>query len=1267
AYPRDLCIHQVFEQQAARTPDAEAVVYEGETLTYGELNRRANQLAHYLRRLGVGRETLVGISVERSLEMMVGLLGILKAGGAYVPLDPDYPAERLAYMLQDAGVALVVTQERIAPRLGEAVRAVCLDRDWPDMEQEPGTNPPHLATPDNLAYVIYTSGSTGRPKGVMVSHRSVVNHNVAVAAKFALKAGDRMLQFASINFDGAVEEIFPTWLAGATLVLRPGGVLPGPSELMDLIATERLTVLDLPTAYWHQWVHDLSLEPGAALPEPLRLVAVGGEKAQRESLIAWQQLPGRAVPWLNTYGPTEATVIATLYDVRLEQWDADRELPIGRPIANMRVYILDDRLQPVPVGVPGELYIGGVGVARGYLHRPDLTAERFVPDPFSGEAGARLYRTGDRARYLADGNIEFLGRLDDQVKVRGFRVELGEIEAALREQPGIKDAVVLAREDTPGQPRLVAYLVPKGQPPAISELREQLGHKLPEYMIPSAYVFLEAFPLTPNAKVDRKALPAPEGRAEVEAAAYVAPRTPQEEMLAGLWAQVLGVEQVGVYDNFFDLGGHSLLATQLMGRIRQTMQVDLPLRTLFEAPTVAALAQRLDGATRRALTPIQPAPRDGQAALSYAQQRLWFLDQLEPGSAMYNIPTAVRLRGALDVAALERSLNEIVRRHEVLRATFQTIEGKPVQRIAPALSLPLLVQDLSALPEQEREAHVRQVIADEAQRPFDLGVGPLLRARLLRVGDAEHIAVLVMHHIISDGWSTNVLVRELVTLYRAFVAGQPSPLPELPIQYADYAAWQREWLQGEVLAEQLDYWKRQLADLPPMLELPTDHPRSPMQTYHGTYQTFELPADVSAAFGRLCQQEGVTPFMGLLAAFQAFLSRYSGQDDIAVGTPIANRTRPESEPLIGFFVNTLVMRGDLSGNPSFRELLQRTREAALGAYAHQDVPFEMVVDAVQPQRDMSHSPLFQAMLVVENASNRAIRMPGLTLEALEADPGTAKFDITLTVAQEPDGLRGAWEYNTDLFEAATVERMARQFGQLLAGLVAAPDRAVDAVPLLTAAERAEIVAAWNDTAADYPADCCASELFEQQVARTPDAVAVVYGEETLTYAALNRRANQLARYLRKRGVGPEVLVGLCVERAPEALVGMLAVLKVGGAYLPLDPGYPPERLAYMLADARVPVLLTQARLMERLPQFGGETLRLDADWPMIAQEAEENLPSVADPDNLAYVIYTSGSTGRPKGVMITRSGLSNYLDWVRRAYPLEQGVGAPVHSSLAFD
>ncbi|MDY7077385.1 MAG: amino acid adenylation domain-containing protein, partial [Chloroflexota bacterium] len=921
-YPHDLCVHELFEARVEQTPDAIAVIFADQStnlqpyqLTYAELNRQANRLAHYLQKLGVGPDALVSICVERSFEMVVGMLGILKAGGAYVPMDPANPPGRLAFMLEDTQVPLLLTQAHLADKLLNLkspisnLQVICLDTDWELVARESFEDPVSGATPGDLAYVIYTSGSTGRPKGVLLEHRGFCNQVVGWARHFEVKPRDRVLQFLSFGFDGSIVEFFPTLVSGATLHLIPRQMALSLPDLHQLLQEQEITSLAMtPSA--------LAVLPSEDLPS-LKTVISGGEKCTREVAARWASDRRFA----NVYGPTEATVTAAWYDVD-EPQDEGANIPIGHPFPNVRLYVLDERFSPVPIGLPGELYIGGVGVARGYLNRPELTTERFIPDPFASPAseggwegaGARLYKTGDLVRYLPDGNIEFLGRADFQVKIRGFRVELGEIETVLNRHPMVQTAAVLDREEEPGNPYLAAYIVPEGDNLDLSVLNTYLKEQLPAYMVPVGYVVMDALPLTPSGKINRRALPAPEGRAALETA-YVAPRTPVEEGLVDLWTQVLGVERVGVRDDFFDLGGHSLLATRLVSRVREVFQVEVPLRDIFESPTVVDLAERVEAALRAAsgleTPPIVPVSRDGALPLSFAQQRLWFLDQLAPDNLFYNIPMAVRLKGRLDVTALEQSVNEIVRRHESLRTTFDTVDGKPVQVIAPELTVPLPVVDLTDLPEVEREEKAHQLVIQEVRRPFDLAQGPLLRARLLWLDEENHIALLTMHHIVSDGWSMEILIREIATLYQAFSASKPSPLPELEVQYADFAHWQREWLQGEVLETQLDYWKQQLGGSPPMLELPTDRPRPAVQTSRGATHSFTLPQDLSERVKALSREEGATLFMTLLAAFQALLYRYTGQEDVSVGTPIANRTRGEIEGLIGFFVNPLVLRTDL--------------------------------------------------------------------------------------------------------------------------------------------------------------------------------------------------------------------------------------------------------------------------------------------------------------------------------------------------------------------
>jgi amino acid adenylation domain-containing protein len=1050
-YPRDRCVHELFEAQVERWPEAIAVSFGEEKLTYQELNRRANKVAHYLRRLGLGPEVLTGICMERSWEMVVGILGILKAGGSYVPLDPAYPKERLAWMLADTQTPVLLAQQRLVDRLPEhAARVVCIDTSWEAIARESEENIVSGVTAEHLAYVMYTSGSTGRPKGIGIPHRAI-NRLVFNTNYIEVKPGDRIALASNSAFDAATFELWGALLHGATCVNISKEVALSPQDLAAHIREQGISVMFLTTALFNQLAREV---PGAF--SSLREVLFGGEAVDprwvREVLT---KAPPKRL--LHVYGPTESTTFATWYLVQAVAEEATT-VPIGRPISNTQAYVLDSQLQPVPVGVTGELYIGGDGLARGYFNCPELTAERFIPNPFGQEPGARLYKTGDLVRQLPDGNIEFLGRVDHQIKLRGFRIELGEIESVLGGHPSVHEAVVLAREDVPGEKQLVAYVVlDPGSRPTTSELRSFLQQKLPDYMLPSAFVRLEALPINPNGKVDRRALPAPERMRSELASEYLAPRTPIEEVLAGIWAEVLKVERVSIYDSFFELGGHSLLATQVISRAREAFQTEIPLRYLFEAPTVAGLAERIEAAmkARRGLQepPIRPVSRNQAMPVSFAQQRLWFIDQLEPGNPSYNMPSAVRLTGMLNVAALEASLNEIVRRHESLRTTFATVDGQAVQLIAPELSLSLPVVDLTQYSESEREAQVRKLMAEEAQQPFDLAQGPLVRARLLRLGPTDHIALFTMHHIISDEWSLGVLMRELAALYTAFCNKEPSPLPELPIQYADFAHWQRHWLQGEVLEAQLAYWRQQLGGNVRPLKLPYDYPRPAVQTYRGALHSFTLSAQVSSGLKALSRQEGVTMFMTLLAALQTLLHRYTEQDEIVVGTDVANRNRLETEALIGFFVNHLVLRAELSGNPTFRRLLRQVREVTLGAYAHQDLPYDRLVSALQPERKGSPTPLFQVLFVFGNPTMPVLELPGVEMRPLKPELILAKYDLTLFMNEREEGVSGTWRYSAELFKAETIARMSSHFERLLSSIVANPDARVGSLEMLTEVEK----------------------------------------------------------------------------------------------------------------------------------------------------------------------------------------------------------------------
>jgi natural product biosynthesis luciferase-like monooxygenase protein/amino acid adenylation domain-containing protein len=1767
-------VHELFEAQVGRTPEAVAAVWRDKQLTYRELNERANQLAAYLSKLNVGPNTLVGICVERSLDMLVGLLGILKAGAGYLPLDPTYPAERIAFMLQDARASVLLTQERLAQSLPTGTeKVVRLDTDWPAISAEDDQNLNRQGCSENLAYVIYTSGSTGKPKGVMVEHRNVVNFFAGMDQRISHQPGSTWLAVTSLSFDISVLELFWTLTRGFKVVLfrgeegiatkqanrsaaRPvdfslfyfssdqtkgaggayrlliegakfadehgftavwtperhfhdfGGLYPNPSVTSAAVAMVTKSVqirsgsvvapLHSPIRIAEEWAvvdnlsngraaisfasgwmpEDFAIKPEnyasrkdimfqdieivrklwrgesvqmpgplgkdiavRVLPRPVQrelpfwITAAGnpetfemagklganllthllgqsiGEVAEKVAVYrkAWQQaghrgrgrvalmlhtfvgesvetvkatvrqplieylrksadlikgyawsfsafkrqpdransidfssLPkeemdallahaferyfetsglfgtpetcltlidklrvgdidevaclidfginpdtvlenlkqlelvqkaanqalsaeqfkqsipelieqhevthlqctpsmanmllvderskvafsrlrtllvgGEALPatlaeqlrdivtgdFINMYGPTETTIWSSTYSIS----QTANRVTVGRPIANTQIYILDHNLRPVPVGLPGELMIGGAGVARGYLNRPELTAERFIPNPFSNNGLNRIYRTGDLARYLPDGNIELLGRIDQQVKIRGHRIELGEIEATLSQHPMVREAVVVAKAGPSGDTRLVAYVVPReAQKPGASQLRSYIKDKLPEYMVPAHVVLMTAFPQTPNKKIDRKALPAPDaselnGELEIEAPAseieealsdlyaellqvtrvgrnddffelggdslsavqllsrirqtcnvelpleslfdsptvaglagslealfiakaaeqgaiptpnapakngnsehsdqptpigpevFEPPRTPTEERLAKVWAEALGLEKVGRADNFFALGGNSLIAVQLTTRLESVFHVRLPLETLFNAPTVQQMAAFLASdstqvTTNGDVTAVPTAPTSvaameasgsiprrkdlNQYSLSSGQQRLWFLQQLE-GGIHYNDHFNLRLTGGVNVSAVEQSIGEILRRHEAMRASFTDIDGQPVQRIRPDQNFTLPIIDLRSLPPESRLSEATRLAVEEARKPFDLAAGPLWRFQLVILADEDHILVVTAHHIAIDGWSRGVFLSEFGALYKAFLLGRPSPLSELPIQYTDYAAWQSDWLNSDEFTRQLHYWKQRLAGTPPLLELPADRPRPPIESFRGARHYFTLSKSLTTELRNLGRQEKVTFFMTLLAGFQSLLYRYTGQEDIVIGTPVANRPQTEIQGLIGYFLNTVVLRGDCTGTPTFRQLLKRVRTTSLEAFRNQDLPVEKLIDALQLERNQSHSPLFQVFFVLQNVPTPDVAIPGLSIRPFEIDNGTAKFDLSVSLFESEDGLTGWLEYATDLFDAERMERLSEHYRTLLEAAVANPDLPMSQLSLLTPGERRLMLEEWNQTEVEYRASKCVHEIVEEQAALFPDRIAVEFDGREMTYSELDRRTTLLASHLQSLGVGPDSLVCLCLERSLDLVVGVLGVLKAGGAYVPLDPGYPAERLAFILADSRAKVLLTESAL---LPILSGLELRENAvEKPsvvcldqLLADEptATRPLERKVGPGNLAYVIYTSGSTGKPKGVQVEHRSVVNFLDSMRRKPGLTAKDVLLAVTTLCFD
>ncbi|MEP6911124.1 MAG: amino acid adenylation domain-containing protein, partial [bacterium] len=1274
-YDQEMCLPQLFERQAAAAPDAVAAVFDEQAISYAELNTRANRLAHHLQTLGVGPGALVGICLERSIEMVVGLLGILKAGGAYVPLDPAFPKERLAFMLQDCRAGVLLTEQTLLEELPKVdAKVVCLDSDSKAISAQSGENIAPVATSEDLAYMIYTSGSTGNPKGVQIEHRALVNFLVSMGREPGLDDTDALLAVTTLSFDIAGLELYLPLIRGARLVIASRETASDGLLLKERIAACGATMMQATPATWR-----MLIDAGWNGDQRLKVLC-GGEALSRE--LANELLPRCGELW-NMYGPTETTIWSTLtrIDSTVDLNSSDRRgrhalsadspispISIGRPIANTQIYLLDQNSQLVPVGVSGELCIGGDGLARGYLNQPELTREKFATNPFA--EGKRLYHTGDLARYLPDGRIECLGRVDNQVKIRGYRIEIAEIESVLTEHPEVRQCVVGTRDDAAGGKRLIAYFVSRNETLSVTELRAFLKQRLPDYMVPSAFVALEALPLTPNGKINRRALPAPD-LSNIRKESFVAPRTGCEEQLAEIWSEVLKLERVSAGDDFFELGGHSLLATQVMSRVLQQFQVQLPLRALFEASTLSGMAERIQAA-EISTEPSKPfatkaISRNGQAPLSFGQQSFWFLTQLNSDSALYNIYRAVRIRGPLDADPLEQALDAIVARHEALRTTFVAHEETGVQIIAPAGKANLLRFDLSTLPVSERESAAARILTKQAHIPFDIGAGPLMRAALIVLSHQEHLFLFAMHHAISDDWSMGVFMNELTALYEDFKTGRKPELQPLQLQYADFAIWQRDWLNEEVVAKQLSYWKQQLAGAPRLLEVPTDHPRPAQPTYAGAREEIVLPPDLIEKLTALSRREKATPFMTILAAFQTLLARYTGQQDIVVGSPIAGRSRAETEALIGYFINTLVMRTDLSGDPTFSELLARVRDVALGAYAHQDVPFERLVEELQPERTLTQPPIFQVMLIFQNSPTPHQRLPGLSLVAEQVSGGLAPLDLTLEMRERPDGMHCWFEYKAELFESSTIAAMAHRFKLLLETVCENSNQKLSAIQMLTQDEQQQLLTQFGSGTDEAPRQQCIHEMFEAQVERTPAAVAVIHKREKITYGELNRQANQLANELRGLGVGPETLVGICMERSIEMIVAILGILKAGGAYVPLDPTYPEERLKLMLSDANPSVLLTQEKVLKLLPSHGAKVICLDSNRPNTAECNAENPKRIATANNLAYVIYTSGSTGKPKGVMVEHASLVNYIENAGLEFGVGHGDRVLQFASISFD
>ena len=1205
--------------------DNTAVVWDGGSLTFAQLHTQANRLAHYLRDKGVGPDVCVAIAAERSPQLLIGLLAIIKAGGAYVPLDPDYPADRLAYMLKDSGVHLLLTQTALLEHLptAEGVCVIAMDSlhldSWPT--QAPGL---HLDG-DNLAYVIYTSGSTGQPKGVGNTHGALAERLQWMQATYQLNDTDVLMQKAPISFDVSVWECFWPLITGCRLVLAGPGEHRDPHRIAQLVQEHGVTTLHFVPPLLQLFID----EPLVAECTSLRRLFSGGEALPaelRNRVLA--QLP--AVQLHNRYGPTETAINVTHWHCTTE--DGERS-PIGRPLGNVICRVLDEQLNPVPLGVPGELCIGGIGLARGYLGRAGLTAERFVAD----HRGARLYRTGDRARWTADGVIEYLGRLDQQVKLRGFRVEPQEIEARMLALDGIAQAVVLVRDA-----QLIGYYTAHAERDEV-DVKTALAAELPEYMVPALLMRLEHMPLSPSGKLDRRALPEPVWQTRE----HIEPETPLQQQIAAIWREVLGAPRIGLRDDFFALGGHSLLATQIISRTRQACDVELPLRTLFEASELGAFAEQVGqiqaSGQRNQQSAIAKVDRRQPVALSYSQQRMWFLWQMEPDSPAYNVGGMARLRGVLDVGRFEAALQALIMRHETLRTTFPSVDGVAYQKVSPQTGLRMDWQDFSALNETERQQRLQQLADVEAHTPFNLETGPLLRACLVKAGEQEHYLVLTLHHIVTEGWAMDIFARELSALYEAFIDERDSPLAPLPVQYLDYSVWQRQWLESGERQRQLDYWTQQLGNEHPLLELPGDRPRPPVQSHQGELYRFDLSDDLAARVRAFNTERGLTLFMTMTATLAVLLYRYSGQTDLRIGAPVANRIRPESEGLIGAFLNTQVLRCQLNGQMNVGELFEQVRHTVIEGQSHQDLPFDHVVEALQPPRSAAYNPLFQVMCNVQRWEFQQSRqLAGMTVEYLANDARATKFDLNLEVTDLDHRLGCCLTYSTDLFDEPRIARMAEHWRNLLEALIADPQQRLSELPLLTVVEQHALQDSLGIEKGEHRLDQCIHQLFSQQAAARGDAPALTFAGATLSYRELNERANRLAWMLRERGVGPQVRVGLALPRSLEMVVGLLAILKAGGAYVPLDPEYPLDRLHYMIEDSGIGLLLSDAAMFEALGELPATVACwcLEDDLPVLANYPSDELPFISLPQHQAYLIYTSGSTGKPKGVVVAHGEIA---------------------------
>lgn len=1264
-FNKELCIHQKFEEIAKKYPDNVAVNIGNQEITYSNLNKKANNLAYSLRKKGIKPEEVVVLYTDKSIDMIIGLLGTLKTGGVYLPIDPTTPFERVKYILEDSNPFCILTMNSYAGKFDKSNIPVFL-LDGNEINKQQDQNFVDLSHPENLAYIIYTSGSTGKPKGTLLQHRGVLNLINAAQHDCKVDSKSNILQFASINFDASIMEIFSALLSGGKLTLFEKDELRDVENLIESFDTLGITFAILPPSV-------LSVMKYKKIPR-LQYITSAGEACAVEIGEKWK----RGYNFLNGYGPTEATV-GSIWG-KYENATELLTVPLGCPISNVDVYVLDSNYQQVPVGIPGELYISGENLARGYLGKPDLTAEKFLPNPFSSVPGKRMYKTGDVVKVHFNKEIEFIGRVDKQVKLRGFRIELGEIENVIMEYQDVKSTAVIVKENSANDKYIAAFLVVENVDKFDeNELKKFLNSLIPDYMVPKSIMILDKLPLTINGKVDRKYLESLEIKSDSIKNSEFENITPTQELIKNISRELIGHNNISINDNFFDIGGHSILATQAVSRIREAFNIDFPIKDFFEVKSLAELAERIEkiklinlGALSNKIVPIE---REGEFSLSFSQQRLWFLNEFAPEANSYNIPSVLEFKGKLNIDALKYSINQIVKRHEILRTSFHTENGRAKVNIEEELRINLEITNLMDLNSSERNSKLNSIIKEKIKISFDLSKLPLFKIEVLKVANDNFLVILVLHHIISDGWSIGILVKEVGELYKSYLEGIEPSLPDLKIQYLDYAAWQRDWLNGERLNNEIDFWKNELNNASLVLNLPTDKPRSSLQTFNGCNFNFNLSETLTAEIEKLSMKLNITPFMFLLGVFEILLYKYTNQKDFVIGTPIANRTRKETEALIGFFVNTLAIRVALNEESTVQELFKQVRERLLNAYSHQDLPFEKLVEIVHPERDTSRSPIFQVAFVFQNAPFTKIELPDLEIKPYEIEGVTSNYDMTLYMQKGNNKFNATFEYNTDLFNRNTIKRIASEFDNLLEQTVAEPKKKISKISILTKEGAQKVLLDFNNTYNEFESNKCVHQKFEELVELNPDSIALTFTEvegklaltEQLTYHEVNKRANQLARLLRKNGVSKDTIVSISLQRSFDMIISMLAVLKAGGAFLPIDPTYPEDRIKYMLEDSGTEILISLDRVSKNYKFFNGKIINLDSDKLLFANEEKTNLDNISEPENLAYIIYTSGSTGLPKGTMLSHKGLMNLSLAQRDAFNITKDSKILQFSSYSFD